>query len=212
MLMCYGFSGTVHFTDVSILPHHETHQKLWNSANQLIDKCPQNTSSRKLQKWVFKEESLWRATKQDLKTNDHIDLITLVTQISMDRISILERSLTQWTGPISLVVYIPLKGTTKEDVEWQRLYIQKKLKSLNLGTKCSVTLVYGQNNEGDYPINLLRNIAIKQTETKFLLLLDADFQPSPNFQQHFASVIKHLRINPKTAFVVPAFEYIELPQ
>ncbi|XP_067137942.1 glycosyltransferase-like protein gnt14 [Centruroides vittatus] len=212
MLTCYGFSGTVHFTDVSILPQHETHQKLWNSAEQLIQKCPHRVSSRKLQNWVFKEESLWKANKQDIKTNDVTDLVTLVTQISMDRISILERSLTQWNGPISLVVYIPLKGTTKEDVEWQRLYIQKKLKSLNLGRKCSVTLVYGQSNDGDYPINLLRNIAIKQTETKFLLLLDADFQPSPNFQQHFASVIKHLRTNPKTAFVVPAFEYIELPQ
>lgn len=45
-----------------------------------------------------------------------------------------------------------------------------------------------------------------------MFLLDGDFQPSPDFQQRFSNIAKHFENNPKTAFVVPAFEYIELPQ
>lgn len=45
-----------------------------------------------------------------------------------------------------------------------------------------------------------------------MFLLDGDFQPSPDFQQKFSNFAKYFEHNPKTAFVVPAFEYIELPQ
>ncbi|GIX71815.1 LARGE xylosyl- and glucuronyltransferase 1 [Caerostris extrusa] len=51
----------------------------------------------------------------------------------------------------------------------------------------------------------------KQVKSEYMFLLDADFQPSPDFQQKFAAYLKHSTFNQKTAFVVPAFEYIELP-
>lgn len=45
-----------------------------------------------------------------------------------------------------------------------------------------------------------------------MFLLDGDFQPSPDFQQKFSNFARYFEHNPKTVFVVPAFEYIELPQ
>lgn len=65
---------------------------------------------------------------------------------------------------------------------------------------------------GDYPINALRNAAIKQTNCEYLLTADADFQPSPDFHKHFLLSTRSVANTDKVAFVVPAFEYLELPQ
>lgn len=55
-------------------------------------------------------------------------------------------------------------------------------------------------------------IYFRQVKTKYMFLLDGDFQPSPDFQQKFTNFAKYFDHNPRIAFVVPAFEYIELPQ
>lgn len=207
MLMCYGYTGSVHFTDPVLLPQSSIHYTRQNA----IMKCsPKSYTSHMPSHTMMKQEKLSKFHTQS--TKEHHYLITLVTQVSMDRLSILERSLRFWEGPVSLVIYVPTKGVEGEDSEWQKIYVQKKLKSLNLSSQCHVTLVFGHSTEADYPINVLRNIAIRQANTKYILLVDADFQPSPNFQQRFATVLKHQAQSARTAFVIPAFEYIELPQ
>ena len=37
--------------------------------------------------------------------------VTLVTQASLDRLAVLERSLHSWRGPVSIAVYIPARGS-----------------------------------------------------------------------------------------------------
>ena len=37
--------------------------------------------------------------------------VTLVTQASLDRLAVLERSLSSWRGPVSIAVYIPARGS-----------------------------------------------------------------------------------------------------
>ena len=52
----------------------------------------------------------------------------------------------------------------------------------------------------------------RQARSKYILLLDADFVPSPDFQTNFQSSLSVMDQHPafdKTAFVVPVFEYSE---
>lgn len=46
--------------------------------------------------------------------------VTLVTQVSMDRLAVLEKTLQTWTSPVSLAVYVPVKDMAEGLVEWQR--------------------------------------------------------------------------------------------
>ncbi len=160
-------------------------------------------------------------------------LVTFVSQLSIDRLPILERSLQTWTGPVSLAIYIPLKGSSTQGdlrdqesastiLDWQRLYINKKIAALggniSLG-ESTVALVPG--TEGAvYPINALRNLAMSAVRTRFAFLVDADFQPSPGLEAHFAAYLQRKELGKKVgkeeevekvAYVVPAFEYLETP-
>lgn len=82
---------------------------------------------------------------------------------------------------------------------------------MNLTQESHISLVSGLEGT-DYPINGLRNIAIKHSTTKFMFISDADFQPCPEFGTRFVSIISKHRYSERTAFVVPAFEYLETPQ
>ncbi|RWS16148.1 Gyltl1B protein-like protein, partial [Dinothrombium tinctorium] len=138
--------------------------------------------------------------------------LTLVTQVSMDRMGILEKTLQTWTGPVSLAVYVPVKNLASGLLEWQKLYLNKKLKSLKLSSGSTVVVVIGIEGDNEYPINKMRNAAMKQVKTKYSLLLDADFQPSPDLSKRFLSVVSKINSTNRTAFVIPAFEYLETPK
>ena len=91
-----------------------------------------------------------------------------------------------------------------------RLYINKKITSLNINIVASTILLVPSLETGNYPINRLRNLAIQQCKTQFMFLVDADFQPSPNFEKYFTDVAKNY-VTKQIVFVVPAFEYLENP-
>lgn len=154
----------------------------------------------------------------------------------MDRLPILERSLQTWSGPVSLAIYIPLKGSptttlgtetrgehvSEEEgssliLDWQRLYINKKIAALNISlAESTVVLVAGLEADHVYPINGLRNLAMAAVRTRYAFLVDADFQPSPGLEAHFAAFIRNKKQQVDTekkkfAYVVPAFEYLETP-
>lgn len=64
-----------------------------------------------------------------------------------------------------------------------------------------------------YPINSLRNIVISMTDTDFILMIDADFQVSPGLDQDFMTYLSNKSsTTDKTAFVIPAFEYLDTPK
>ncbi|CAH1791491.1 unnamed protein product, partial [Owenia fusiformis] len=100
-------------------------------------------------------------------------------------------------------------------------YIIHKLK--NLTQRCEITILYGAFYNEKYPINTLRNHAIRHVQSEYLLLLDADFLPSLNFQKHAKSEINRLKFvldlhdnsyttdMDRAALVAPAFEYLKNP-
>ncbi|OTF70651.1 hypothetical protein BLA29_000363, partial [Euroglyphus maynei] len=147
--------------------------------------------------------------------------ITLVSQVSMDRLVILEQSLRTWNGPVSISIYVLTNNSTNGRIQdWQRLYINKKIASLKIALEKSTIILVPSVNSDHYPINVLRNLAIKMVQTRFMFLVDADFQPSPNLETNFLSTMNKYHSNYlrqhdtngcRIAFVVPAFEYLEIP-
>jgi glycosyltransferase-like protein LARGE len=204
-----GYFGTVYFSDVMILPLPET-GKWGTSPSDIVAHCATLAADSP----IYLPQPKYSLERMDMgppgvKSKRSI---TLVTQVSMDRLTILEKSLLTWPGPVSLAVYIPVKDMKEGLAEWQRLYVEKKIRTLNLTTESHVTLVTGSDEEADYPINVLRNVAIKSSQTKYLLLIDADFQPCPDLEQTFLSTANKFDNTSGMAFVVPAFEYLETPK
>uniref|UniRef100_A0A4W3INT9 LARGE xylosyl- and glucuronyltransferase 2 n=1 Tax=Callorhinchus milii TaxID=7868 RepID=A0A4W3INT9_CALMI len=125
--------------------------------------------------------------------------VTLVTQLSMDRLQMVEAICKHWEGPISLALYL-------SDAEAQQ-FLQYALASQVLRNRRNVGyhIVY---KEGQfYPVNLLRNIALKQVNTPYVFLTDIDFLPMYGLHQYLRKSIIQLELDSeKKALIVPAFE------
>ena len=63
-----------------------------------------------------------------------------------------------------------------------------------------------------YPINALRNLAMKHVYTDYMLLLDGDFIVSPHFESSFQLAVAETRSlllpGDHVSYVVPAFELV----
>ncbi|XP_060759618.1 xylosyl- and glucuronyltransferase LARGE1-like isoform X5 [Neoarius graeffei] len=95
--------------------------------------------------------------------------VTLVAQLSMDRLQMLEAICKHWEGPISLALYL-------SDAEAQQfLRYAQGSEVLMSRSNVGYHIVY---KEGQfYPVNLLRNVAMKQVNTPYMFLSDIDFLP-----------------------------------
>ncbi|KAI1306474.1 LARGE xylosyl- and glucuronyltransferase 2 [Halotydeus destructor] len=206
MLTCIGYLGLVSFTDIEVIPLPESN---WNSYSKVIDHCARQPASESAVSEKYQTEHLRINGIRDSSSAE--DIVTLVTQVSMDRLPVLEKTLATWTYPVSLAVYAPLKNVDEGIEEWQRFYIEKKIRNLKLPAGSKVALVTGSDDDNDYPINVLRNEAMKQAETKYIFLVDADFQSSPNLVDSFKMAATK-RSSSRIAFVAPAFEYFEPPK
>uniref|UniRef100_A0A8C8G3S1 LARGE xylosyl- and glucuronyltransferase 1 n=1 Tax=Oncorhynchus tshawytscha TaxID=74940 RepID=A0A8C8G3S1_ONCTS len=131
-------------------------------------------------------------------STDHTD-VTLVAQLSMDRLQMLEAICKHWEGPISLALYL-------SDAEAQQFlrYTQGSEVLMSRGN-VGYHIVY---KEGQfYPVNLLRNVAMRQVNTPYMFLSDIDFLPMYGLYEYLRkSVVQLDMANSKKALVVPAFE------
>ncbi|XP_026705580.1 LARGE xylosyl- and glucuronyltransferase 2 [Athene cunicularia] len=125
--------------------------------------------------------------------------VTLVAQLSMDRLQMLEAICKHWAGPISLALYM-------SDAEAQQ-FLRYAQASEVLSTRRNVAyhIVY---KEGQfYPINLLRNVALANTQTPYVFLTDIDFLPMYGLYDYLRNSIQQLELpRRKAALIVPAFE------
>uniref|UniRef100_A0A8C9T091 LARGE xylosyl- and glucuronyltransferase 2 n=1 Tax=Scleropages formosus TaxID=113540 RepID=A0A8C9T091_SCLFO len=131
-------------------------------------------------------------------TDESVD-ITLVAQLSMDRLQMLEAICNHWEGPISLALYM-------SDAEAQQfLRYAQASDVLKHRKNIGYHIVY---KEGQfYPVNLLRNIALRQANTPYVFLTDVDFLPMYDLYDYLRKSIVQLDLaHTKKALVVPAFE------
>jgi hypothetical protein len=144
--------------------------------------------------------------------------ITLVTQIDSSRVGTLRELMRLWTGPISCAVFV----RNDESVASIRANIDRA--ALAAGGDRRRTHGHGVRGfhlvqtvtrskatmSSTYPINLLRNVAMRHARTDLVFVLDADFDAMP---EHLNKMLtKHARTHMASAaanrhaFVVPAFE------
>ncbi|XP_048779564.1 xylosyl- and glucuronyltransferase LARGE1-like [Ostrea edulis] len=125
--------------------------------------------------------------------------VTLVAQLSMDRLQMLELICKHWDGPISLALYM-------SDAEAQQFlrYAQDSeilMKRKNIGYH----IVYKDGQF--YPVNYLRNVAMNQSQTSHMFLTDIDFLPMNDLYKNLKSIVSRIDMEKENkALVVPAFE------
>ncbi|XP_041839510.1 LARGE xylosyl- and glucuronyltransferase 2 [Melanotaenia boesemani] len=131
-------------------------------------------------------------------TKDGAD-VTLVAQLSMDRLQMLEAICKHWEGPISLALYM-------SDAEAQQfLRYAQASEVLKNRKNVGYHIVY---KEGQfYPVNLVRNVALKNANTPYVFLTDVDFLPMYGLYDYLRKTVVQLDMaHNKKALVVPAFE------
>lgn len=97
------------------------------------------------------------------------DALTSLVHVSRCRLQMLEAICKHWEGPISLALYL-------SDAEAQQFlrYAQGSEVLMSRGN-VGYHIVY---KEGQfYPVNLLRNVAMRQVNTPYMFLSDIDFLP-----------------------------------
>uniref|UniRef100_A0A8C3YTW1 LARGE xylosyl- and glucuronyltransferase 2 n=1 Tax=Catagonus wagneri TaxID=51154 RepID=A0A8C3YTW1_9CETA len=126
--------------------------------------------------------------------------VTLVAQLSMDRLQMLEALCRHWPGPMSLALYLT-------DAEAQQfLRFVERSAVLSARQDVAYHVVY---REGPlYPVNQLRNVALAQALTPYVFLSDIDFLPAYSLYDYLRASIEQLELSGgrKVALVVPAFE------
>uniref|UniRef100_V5I9H3 Glycosyltransferase-like protein n=2 Tax=Anoplophora glabripennis TaxID=217634 RepID=V5I9H3_ANOGL len=136
----------------------------------------------------------FREYKHSVSVND----VTFVAQLSYDRLQTIEELVKCWPGPISLTLYV-----SDPELEKSISFIS----SSDILQQRSNVAYHAVFKDGDfYPINMLRNVGLRQVQTPYVFLADIDFLPNKNL---YEMLIKHLfsmAFMENKALVVPAFE------
>ncbi|ELT87166.1 hypothetical protein CAPTEDRAFT_200998 [Capitella teleta] len=125
--------------------------------------------------------------------------ITLVTQLTSDRIDRLLLIMNIWKGPISASVY----PDTELSIRGEDICLLKKQDS-----RCRVQLHLVQKSGVFFPVNKLRNIALDMAVTSHVFLTDVDFIPDQNLYENALQQLHSLQ--GMQSLVIPAFEMIEM--
>ena len=124
--------------------------------------------------------------------------VTLITQLTTNRILQLYSLLQHWDGPVSITLY----GTEAE--VWKLTDYLDRVLSERKVSNVAIHIVY--KREGYfYPVNYLRNVALKGVRTPYILIIDGDFLPSYGLYPYLRKAAE-LLMTTKRALVVPAFE------
>ena len=118
--------------------------------------------------------------------------VTLITQLTLSKSSVLTNALRVWGGSSSVVFYA---YDAKEAVAVREFRC----------VKCIVTLVQGGTRKQPFPINLLRQVALDAARTELVFTLDTDFIPSSGIHEAIQQHLSMPLIG--KALVVPAFEF-----
>jgi Glycosyl-transferase for dystroglycan len=140
--------------------------------------------------------------KADMAIHD-VDF-TVATQLSLNRLWMLEHHCARWTHAISLAVYIGNDTTTTVES------IADELLHMGCGASSDLRALHIQTlagySEEEYPVNVLRNMALAAVTTSHVVYVDIDFWESIDLYDTLHQHQSVLASNPKLALVVPAFQ------
>ena len=142
------------------------------------------------------------------KTRIQADDITLVTHGSISKLPRLLLLIQRWHGPVSIGLYM----TRLDDVDKFLNFLKEHQTLLH---KTNIHVMF-EITRRLYPANVLRNLAMDNSESDYFLALDCDLIPSSEDAHkglydllHSHSKMREL-IRSKAQFVLPAFD-IEIP-
>ncbi|XP_068678559.1 uncharacterized protein [Montipora foliosa] len=209
MLGCFGYQGYLIFTDLALRPIYDSkHIENWGiiKTEDLLVQCQAPSRRPRPRSGDILTEILFSSSSPA-----DFESITLVTQLTSNRIRMLKRILRVWNGPLSLVVYVFVEDYDNIDLKRKQIQLGLPPHIFTKFSTLSVIVIYGNEIGPQYPINRLRNIAIRNAKTQFTFLVDVDFVPSPNLDIIARNHILYYNgtINSKhdkISFVVPAFD------
>jgi hypothetical protein len=130
---------------------------------------------------------------------------TLVTQVSEDRLWMLTQHCHRWQGPISVAVFtdLPASQITKAITQESSVYGK-----CNVGQVMIQTFSKTRFTAEDYPVNALRNMALRGVTTSHFFYADIDFWASDDLLDSLQTdfMKQQLASDPKLALVIPAFQ------
>lgn len=146
----------------------------------------------KTTKWrtlLFFREFKYKPTEND---------VTFTAQLSFDRIQMIEELAKYWDGPMSLTLYI----TDPEVQECNNFISNSKMLQDRMNIAYHIVFKDGEY----YPINLLRNVALRNVNTPYVFLADIDFISMKDLYYIIKNQIRTIKNLDKKALIVPAFE------
>lgn len=130
---------------------------------------------------------------------------TLVSQLSFDRIWMIAQHCERWGNhPISVAVFSNRNAT---EVKADAVVNGCSEEQLTVQT---VSRARYDPSGTEYPVNILRNLALSAVETSHVVYADVDFWPASNLYTILSqtSVKEHMASDPYLATVIPAFQII----
>lgn len=140
---------------------------------------------------------------------------TLVTQLSLNRLWMMEHHCTRWSmsswyypednmnktlHPISMAVFVG--DNTSVTLEW----IYHELEAMECPIEAITVETLDGYSEEEYPVNVLRNIALSNVRTSHVVYVDIDFWPSIDLYDTLETYRDYLSDHIYTALVIPAFQ------
>ncbi|KAL4423753.1 hypothetical protein ABPG75_001054 [Micractinium tetrahymenae] len=150
--------------------------------------------------------------------------VTLVTQLTVDRLGMLENQCTTWTLPLVAAIYVPVTGqqvlgstaSTAATVELLQGHLAAFHRRMQQEAQCQLRLaLFTEEQAADsadafHPINALRNRGLQLAVTEAVLVLDVDFIVSEELiaelaiEEGWEALARRIRAG--SAVVLPAFE------
>lgn len=150
--------------------------------------------------------------------------LTIVTQLSANRLQQLRAQCESWGGPISAAVYlgipqyraVRLEASTRAILSEAAHNVSSFFEEIEQSGRCQldILLVYELFQEERaimlYPVNAMRNLARLQAKTPMIALLDVDMLVSRSLSEDLKKVEVAAKYEQqckdKNVFVLPAFE------
>ena len=135
-----------------------------------------------------------RTTEND-NDDDKMYTITVFTQVSVDKLPRVRNVVQRWRAPVSCAVYL----STEQDMDTFIDFLeQQQQQHLEDGMRWTSFVAFHamveppvdkNKKQKQYPINILRSLALKHVQTDYVFLLDVDFVPSVGAHDRIARMM-----------------------
>ena len=186
------------YSSINHDPNSSQLNKQQLSKEQFLDKDHQCYEFKRSQTISFRTHIYY--IDYEYESTDSKNDVTLVAQLSMDRLQMIEELAKHWRGPISLAMYM----SDSEAHQFLNFILESEL--LKNRKNIGYHIVYKDKESDFYPINHLRNIALSNVHTSFVFLSDIDFLPMHTLYEYIKYSLSFESKMLKKAFIVPAFE------